>query len=136
MTCFLLLFATRAHRHAGRVGDVLGDVRKVLVVEVGRQLQVVGAGEGGVGGRQILDGSAVSAPVHVPASVSLGAQPVQGHAHLLRLGLLRLPGGLRYACENDGGHNSKERFAGGVATFSVVAYRLLSAVRQGGKRLG
>lgn len=67
----LLLLLACAHGHAGRVGDVLGDVLEVLVVEVGRKLEVVGRGEGGIGGGQILDGTAVSAPVDVPASIHL-----------------------------------------------------------------
>lgn len=91
----LLLLATSAHGYAGRVGDVLGEVREILVVEMGGQLEVVGGVEGGVGGGQVLNGAAVAAPVHVPASVRLRAQPVQRHAHLLHLGLLQTSGGIR-----------------------------------------
>lgn len=85
----LSLLSARAHRHPSRVGDDLGEVREVLVVEVRGKLEVVGGGEGGVGGRKVLHGAAVAAPVDVIASVHGRAKPVEGHTHLLGLGLLK-----------------------------------------------
>ena len=76
-----------ADSHARGVGNILRQAGEVLVVEVRGKLQVVGRGEGGVRGREVLNGAAVAAPVHVPAGVRLGAQVVQRDAHFLSLGL-------------------------------------------------